>query len=1185
MQPGDLVVMPRKDSPTVAIGRVTGPYEYRAEEPDTSRRHVRPVEWLRTDVPRSEVRPDLEASVNTPMTYCELNAGDASLRVARLARGEVDPGVSDSVMDYWLVNKPAEVSGDNITEYLAEGVWRHPFPGKHTDDFAQMQTGQSIGLKVVTNRTYGLPFFNADKQVSTMTIFATGRIAAIERDSATIQVTWNDVTGPRDWYFYTNRSPIWHLAPASDPSARMLSDFVFRGVPQDLSHWLADPYWSTRFMPMPAFTWIPFYEEFASRLLAYRDDRGPLLDLLRELSEAEPKLRYLNANGFLDGVPGYPPDIDPFTIMGSFNRGITKENRQSIAELMGRRLGVTAPVPDDFAGIPVLNNMKSWFTDYSQNRGDDDVEALWRALEAAVAFADDPTEDSRSRFVAEYDTAHAVRGVKWNLSVGLYWARPHRFMTLDSRSRPFIRDRYSLADPTNSTEYLSLCDTLLSAFGSGTTSITSFPLLSLAAWMGNDDVHVPHTIEGMATWAARVAVSLDLNEMEHQYKRDAAFLAAEARDQAHRGEAEWPATLKQALKATNTINWMFADTVNKAVAANPATALAVLDLVWADPDPDRLDAFQDALRSWLGKVTPGNATALGSLLLMADDPEANAPYNPSRTERWYELTGFPGPKRASSATSRYRTMIEFLDALAAQLPPHPDSPEPTRLEVQGMAWATTESNPPADWDEAERQALIAWRGSAAPEDPRAWLARTTAAATNWLGEGYVSMAASYLGALEPGASLADVKAAIEAGYQHQDYSQRKALVEEYYAFLSVMKPGDVVAAIHDAQLHVGLIEGPAEYVEDQGDRLRRAVAWQNAVPVADLSSALVSLMDRQGSVVDITEAIGELRAILDGPGLPPELRTLTLAPANVKLADELFMPAAALQEIIDLLGARKQIVLYGPPGTGKTFIAKAIARHVIGTDNPSQVQLVQFHPSYAYEDFFEGYRPYETDSGQASFTLQPGPLARIARDARADKDHPYVLVIDEMNRANLAKVFGELYFLLEYRNESIQLQYRPTEAFRLPDNLFIIGTMNTADRSIALLDAAMRRRFSFVELHPDDDPVKGVLPTWLSRKGHSAERAQLLDALNAAIEDQDRDLRIGPSYLMRSEAETDDGLARVWKYDIMPLLEEQYYGRLSRDQIHARFGLAAIRSAAKGETVSVDGDPEPDELFEGESSS
>ena len=177
---------------------------------------------------------------------------------------------------------------------------------------------------------------------------------------------------------------------------------------------------------------------------------------------------------------------------------------------------------------------------------------------------------------------------------------------------------------------------------------------------------------------------------------------------------------------------------------------------------------------------------------------------------------------------------------------------------------------------------------------------------------------------------------------------------------------------------------------------------------------------------------------------------------------------------------------------------------------------MQFHPSYAYEDFFEGFRPVSADGGSVGFTLTAGPLRKVASEARANPGEPYVLIVDEINRANLAKVFGELYFLLEYRGPSIALQYSPGEAFTLPPNVFFIGTMNTADRSIALVDAAIRRRFAFVELHPDDPPVRDVLAKWLAASHKDRdERAGLLRALNKAIDEEDRDFKIGPSYLMR----------------------------------------------------------------------
>jgi 5-methylcytosine-specific restriction protein B len=267
------------------------------------------------------------------------------------------------------------------------------------------------------------------------------------------------------------------------------------------------------------------------------------------------------------------------------------------------------------------------------------------------------------------------------------------------------------------------------------------------------------------------------------------------------------------------------------------------------------------------------------------------------------------------------------------------------------------------------------------------------------------------------------------------------------------------------------------------------------------------------------------------------------------------MDQAELDKIVDLLWERKQIILYGPPGTGKTYLASKLARHL--TDDGA-VKLVQFHPSYTYEDFFEGFRPEPGGSGTLTFTLRAGPFRDFAEVAADNPSTAYILIIDEINRANLAKVFGELYFLLEYRDESISLQYSPDKEFTLPQNLFLIGTMNTADRSIARIDTAMRRRFAFVELDPRVPPVAGLLSRWLGERHLPQEAALLLDELNRRIEDSDA--AIGPSYLMDERIyQRGDGLDRVWQYSIMPLLEDLFYGQ--RD-LAEHYGLPSLRKAA-----------------------
>jgi 5-methylcytosine-specific restriction protein B len=234
------------------------------------------------------------------------------------------------------------------------------------------------------------------------------------------------------------------------------------------------------------------------------------------------------------------------------------------------------------------------------------------------------------------------------------------------------------------------------------------------------------------------------------------------------------------------------------------------------------------------------------------------------------------------------------------------------------------------------------------------------------------------------------------------------------------------------------------------------------------------------------------------------------------------------------------------------------------------VRLVQFHPSYSYEDFFEGFRPRPGKDGSLTFDLVPGPFRKLVEAARDNPARPHVLIVDEINRANLARVFGELYFLLEYRDEPVELLYSPDAHFRLPRNVYIIGTMNTADRSIALVDSAMRRRFAFQAFFPGRPPIDGLLRAWLAREGLDGRPADLLDALNERIADED--FAIGPSYLMMPKVATGDGLGRIWRTSILPLLEEHFFGQ-GRD-LEGEFGLAALsaavdRAAAAGAGTSA----------------
>ena len=272
-----------------------------------------------------------------------------------------------------------------------------------------------------------------------------------------------------------------------------------------------------------------------------------------------------------------------------------------------------------------------------------------------------------------------------------------------------------------------------------------------------------------------------------------------------------------------------------------------------------------------------------------------------------------------------------------------------------------------------------------------------------------------------------------------------------------------------------------------------------------------------------------------------------------------------LGRIERLLQHRNQVIFYGPPGTGKTYVARKLAVYLAG--DKDGVELVQFHPSYAYEDFVEGYRP-QLEGGRAGFDLREGPLKRIARRAEeASDEETFVLIIDEINRGNLAKVFGELYFLLEYRDERISLQYSD-DLFSLPENLWIIGTMNTADRSIALVDSALRRRFHFAPFFPDEPPVEGLLARWLDEnKRELSWVAEVVDLANAKL--GRRHAAIGPSYFLDPDLD-EEWVRLIWEHSVLPYIAEQFFGEEDRLD---EFALDRLRA----ETTSTDEEGERDD--------
>ena len=381
-------------------------------------------------------------------------------------------------------------------------------------------------------------------------------------------------------------------------------------------------------------------------------------------------------------------------------------------------------------------------------------------------------------------------------------------------------------------------------------------------------------------------------------------------------------------------------------------------------------------------------------------------------------------------------------------------------------------------------------------------------------------------------------------------------------FVTQIADGDVVLAANGEEiLGIGKITGPYQYKNSDSHDAphRRPVRWLDTqkwkLPETEgLQSTVRQLSKYPSNLVEI-----EQRLFAGSP------EPATQVGAMLDARHELDNIPGRIQAVLERKG---QAIVYGPPGTGKTHWASSTVRQLAALaafgvkfedlDLPRQSQVTgsdsgeglvrtcTFHPAYGYEDFIEGYRPRTNAAGQLSFDLREGIFKRLCKDAQKQPDKRFFLVIDEINRGDIPRIFGELITLLELdkRGTSVHLPVSG-DPFSVPKNIYVIGTMNTADRSIALLDTALRRRFGFIELMPNPEALG------TAQVANSVTLGPWLSALNERIRNHlnrdARNLQIGHAYLMEGGRPVTDfaRFSRVLAEDIFPLLEEYCYENYS----------------------------------------
>lgn len=704
------------------------------------------------------------------------------------------------------------------------------------------------------------------------------------------------------------------------------------------------------------FIWVDFYMELASALLEYKNNRSELIEMLKTI--------------FADAGMNFPfkekgkemyEDICPFTIFGSFNKGITNANRIALLEQFAKQFSITATVPTEFDGIPVVMNLSAWFFAYKENRGEHDIDNLWDLLEKAIVYSDEASVDNKNAFITVYDRVTKQKNIKWNITMGLYWVRPYTFINLDSTNRAFITDVDNMPHYfttifsainkglPDGTSYLFMCEQAKNALKQKEYDYHSFPELSYCAWKNSQ-----------ATPDESKVNRVDSNVKETDY-------------------------------------WIY---------------------------------------------SPGDNACM-----------------------WDEFY---------------------------------------KLGIMGIGWDDVTD-------------------------------------------------------LKEFASKEEIKDYMKSVYD-PSYSYKNN-AHCLWQFANEIKEGDVVFAKKGMHKIVGKGVVTSDYIYDASRetyRHIRKVEWQNKGEWELQKQTVMKTLTCISPYPDFVQTLLALFEEDDSEENTEQKEIKYPQYSSDDFLNEVYMDEDTYNTLTELLEAKYNVILQGAPGVGKTFAAKRLAYSIMGQKDTSRVAMVQFHQSYSYEDFIQGYRPFKD-----GFELVNGAFYKFCKEAEEDNERPYFFIIDEINRGNLSKILGELMMLIEKdkRGEKIKLLYS-NEWFTVPQNVRIIGMMNTADRSLALMDYALRRRFAFFDFAPafSSEGFKNYLAEKDSPK--LEKLIATVESLNSTISTDESlgdGFRIGHSYFCTDDEVTDEWLKSVVEYEVIPLIKEYWFDEPTK----VRDWSATLRSAIK----------------------
>jgi AAA domain (dynein-related subfamily) len=785
------------------------------------------------------------------------------------------------------------------------------------------------------------------------------------------------------------------------------------------------------------FTWTPFYKELAKVLLGFRNRQPELVQILTDIKDKTdiPIIRLVDAP-----QPATAPTlsvIDPFTFFATFNRGLKDQNRIGIITIIKEKLHLQSEIPNDFNGIPVVDNMQSWFFPYAFNRKADDISSLWDLAESIIS---NPPEQLNPELFNRCLEVHTVGPAK--LTMGMFWMNPDNYLALDEKNTKAFENAGIDIEVVDHASYLKLLAKVREKLG------TNYPAISIGAWQN--------------------AKNKNDSNLKAENKETAEPGSNISKDRPEAEGLGQPSELNFWKIAPGDKGWQWEECrENNFIAVG-----------WDDfGDLSGID--RDEFDKRFAKLH-----------------ESNPDLNKAGCEQLWKFSKIKRRDRivANRGTSEvlgigtvtgpyyFTPDVEF----GHRLPVRWDDVRLRKVEKGG--WKRTLIS----LSEADFNEIV----NAVPVDTLENSATNDAGARNIILYG------------PPGTG--------------KTFKLRGEYMDKFTDHQSILSEEERAAAL----------------VKD--------LSWWEVVALA-----LLDTKEKRGSVAQIlAHPLVEARIKLSSNNNPRAMIWAALQNhtkeecQNVKYTsrsqplifekdnESVWSVDAGLVETI-LPGLKLTVNEYHHPAEN-------------GKIEQKRFEFVTFHQSFSYEDFIEGIKPEITEtetaatSGQICYRVEPGIFKKLCRQALANPGKKFAILIDEINRGNVASIFGELITLIEEDkrlkgpNElTTKLPYS-REEFGVPNNLYIIGTMNTADRSVEALDTALRRRFTFIEMRPDLEKVT-------QPDGLKVDLRKIFEIINARIERlHDADHCIGHAYFMGVKDLA--GLRSIFANKIIPLLREYFYG-------------------------------------------